>query len=566
MMPSAFVLLDAMPLTPNGKIDRRALPAPDRTHRQQEKDFVAPSNPTEKSVAAIWQKVLGLSQIGIHDNFFELGGHSLLSVQIVSRICEILAIDISISTLFTSPTIATLSQEIDAQIATQPTSEPARTRLAISPVPRDTAIPLSFSQSTLWYLEHHWAGDGAANTPLTWKITGNLSPAILEKALNEIVRRHEILRTTFPTMDGTPFQQIAPTFTIPLEVIALGHLPLSTREIEAEKILRSAMNHCFDLATAPLIKTILIQISEEEHWLLILMHHIITDGWSYGILMEELGILYSAFCAGQPSPLPEVTCQYADFTIWERNYFSEEVVSAHMIYWHQHLANLPSVLDLLPAIEPSVDNHCLAAEHALSLPVSMTNEIATFSHTHSVTPYVILLTALKILLSKWSGRLDSLVLATIANRHTPAIEKLLGCFINDLPICSQINPDETGVILLKRVQEKVTGALMNPLPVQNIWQPYEDKIECLRTVNFTLVSSIKWSNQNFKCEELMISCDRGMWDEQHLPLELYVAYPTETNRAIEFYASYSTKTFTVETIERFLKSYQAIISSLSSTS
>jgi amino acid adenylation domain-containing protein len=558
-IPSAFVLLDTMPLTPNGKIDRRALPAPDRIQPQQEKDFVLPSTPTENSVAAIWCEVLGLSQVSIHDNFFELGGHSLLSIQIISRVCKAFSIDLSISNLFESPTIAAFSHAIDTHSANATQSSQ---QIAIASVSRDTAIPLSFSQFDLWYLEQQCAGDGATNMQLTWKLSGNLSPTILEKALNQIVGRHEILRTTFPIVDGSPLQQIAAILTIPLEIVSLWHLPLSDRKLAAEKIMHSAISHRFDLATAPLIKTILVQISDEEHWLLILMHHIISDGWSCGIFMEELEALYDAFSTGKSSPLPELPCQYADFTVWERNYFSEEVVSAHMTYWHKHLANLPSALDLLPEIEPSPANHCLAAEHALFLPVSLTDKIATFSHTHGVTPYVILLTALKILLCKWSGRSDSLVLATLANRNRLEIEKLIGCFINDLPICSQIDPDETGVALLARIQQAVTGALMNPLPVEKIWQPYEDKVQVLRTVNFTLVPGIKWSHRNFKCEELIISSDRGLWNDRNFPLELYVSYPAETNRAIEFCASYSTSTFTTETIECFLQGYQAILDRL----
>jgi amino acid adenylation domain-containing protein len=560
MMPNAFVLLDAMPLTPNGKIDRCALSTPDQTQEQQGKDFVAPSTPTEKSVAAIWQEVLGISQIGIQDNFFELGGHSLLSFQIISRVCEAFSIDLPISTLFESPTVAALSQEIEAQITTQP-NERAKTKSAIVPIARNIAIPLSFSQSHLWHTEKYYAGDRAANSPVTLKLTGSLSPKILEQSFNEIICRHEILRTTFPIVEGEPIQNIYPFLNVPLETIDLQHLPNAERVVEAEKIIREAMNHCFDLATAPLIKTVLIQISDEEQWLLILMHHLITDGWSYGVFMQELETLYTDFLADRPSSLPEPPFQYADFTIWQRNYLREEDVAEHLHYWQKRLASLPVPLDLLPVIQPEADK-CLAAEHHFCLPVGLTSAIEIFSNAHSVTPFITLLTALKILLSKWSQQSDILIVGTMANRDTSEIEQLLGCFIGDLPVRCQVKSDETGAALLKKVKQAVTEGITNTLPAEKIWEPFEEEVKTLRTVLLTMFSAVKCSSQALKFEELNINSDRGLWDDRHLPLELYVVYPTEIDRAIEFYSSYSTSTFTAETIEYFLQSYQAILDRL----
>jgi amino acid adenylation domain-containing protein len=563
MVPSAFVLMQTLPLTPNGKIDRHALPAPDRAYNQQEDQFVAPRTPTEISVAAIWMQVLGLQQVGIHDNFFELGGHSLLAVQIISRIRAAFAIELPLSHLFESPTIAGLSQSIESAQENQ-IGDRAKTLPIISPVPRNTSIPLSFPQYDMWYAEQHYAGECVGNSPLALKLIGTLSPAILEQSLNEIMHRHEILRTAFPTLEGQPIQEIAPALTVPLQVLDLQNLPFTTREPEAQEILNQVMSHRFDLTVAPLVKTVLIQISEQEHWLLILMHHIITDGWSYGVLLQELESLYSAFSADEPSPLPELPFQYADFAIWQRNYFTEEVLAAHMTYWQQHLANLPTCLDLLPAAHVPQDNSP-APIHYLALPETLTSAIASFSYDHSATPYMVFLTALNILLYQWSDQTDILVLGTMANRTIPEIEKLLGCFIGDLPLRTQIDPSQTGIALLQQVKQVVSAALTHAIPPEKIWEPFEpfeESIEVLRTANLVLVPATQWSNKTLKCDPLPLTANHGVWNEQFCPLELYVSYPSEADQAIEISASYSTSTFTTETINEFLSSYHAILQKL----
>ncbi|KAM3090856.1 condensation domain-containing protein [Phormidesmis sp. 146-12] len=260
-------------------------------------------------------------------------------------------------------------------------------------------------------------------------------------------------------------------------------------------------------------------------------------------------------------PLPELPFQYADFAIWQRNYFSEEVLATHLPYWHQHLANLPVLLDLLPAAQ-SLQNDYPASERQVFLPQNLTAAIAAFSHTHRVTPFTVFLTALNILLCKWSNQTDILVLGTMANRTTPDIEKLLGCFISDLPLRTQLDHDQTGISLLKHVKQMVSATLTHAVPLEGIWEPFENKIEVLRTVNLVLVPATNWLNQTLKCDILPITTSRGVWSEQCCPLELYVSYPEEKTQAIELFASYSSTTFTNESIDYFLSSYQAILQKL----
>ena len=270
---------------------------------------------------------------------------------------------------------------------------------------------------------------------------------------------------------------------------------------------------------------------------------------------------YSAFSTGNPSALPQLPFQYADFAIWQLNYFSEEVLAAHLPYWHQHLADLPTSLDLLPAAQAPQENSP-APIHHVALPKELTGAIASFSHVHSVTPYIVLLTALNILLYKWSRQTDILVLGTMANRTTPDIEKLLGYFISDLPLLTQLEPNQTGTILLEQVKQIVSATLTHAIPPERIWEPFEHKIEVLRTANLVLVPATAWSSQTLRCDTLTLTSDHGVWNEQFCPLELYVSYPTEKDQAIEFFASYSPTTFTTETIDRFISSYQAILQKL----
>jgi hypothetical protein len=431
----------------------------------------------------------------------------------------------------------------------------------ITPAPRNQPLPLSFSQYGLWYMEYHTVHGYAGNCPLALQLTGTISPAILEQSLNEIVRRHEILRTIFPIIEGQPIQQILPALTVPLPVIDLQNSHSEHKEAEATEIFLKAMSDRFDLTVAPPLKTILIKLSEEEHWLLILMHHIITDGWSYNVLLEELGTLYSDFSAGDPSLLPALPFQYADFAVWQRNYLTGEILTTHMSYWEKHLADLPTSLDVLPAIQPAQTNHA-APIHQVTFPEAFTPAIASFSQTHGVTPFMVMLTALNILLYQWSHQTDIVVLGTIANRTIPDIEKLLGSFISDLPLRAQLNPHQTGIALLQQVKQTVNAALTHAIPFEKIWEPFEDKIEMFRTVNLVLEPSMKMSSQALTFNPLMLDCDRDLWEEQNNPLELYISYPAEADHAIKLFASYSITTFTHETIALFVSHYQAILQML----
>jgi hypothetical protein len=292
------------------------------------------------------------------------------------------------------------------------------------------------------------------------------------------------------------------------------------------------------------------------------MHHLITDGWSSQVLLEELTTLYDAFIAGNPSPLPDLPFQYADFAIWQRNYFNEEVLATHLSFWKQHLVDLPTSLDLLPAAEASPDSSRDPVRH-VALPIELTDAIKDFSQSRGVTPFIVLLTTLNILLWKWSDQTDILVLGTMANRATPDLEKLIGCFISDLPMRNQLDPNQIGSSLVEQVKQMVSATLSHAILVEKIWEPiWGNPIEVLRTVNLVLFPSMQGSSQTLNYNPLLINSYREVWNEEFISLELYVSYPQERNQAIELFACYSPKTFTVETIDYFISSYQAILQKL----
>ncbi|BAZ08945.1 amino acid adenylation domain protein [Calothrix sp. NIES-4071] len=567
MIPSAFVVMKALPLTPNGKVDRHALPEPNGALCKLEDKSVAPSTPTEAKVAAIWAEVLGLQEVSVNDNFFELGGHSLLATSVISRIREAFSIEIPLRHLFEAPTIALVSKVIEAsQIASLQVSAFSNvTHDTLPPlvaVERGKYIPLSFAQRHIWISQQYYPNSQGYNSPTALRLSGLISPEILEKSINEIIRRHEILRTNFVVVNEQPVQVIAPSLNLPLKVVDLQHLPLNEREVSASYIASQEAQHHFDLASDPLIKTTLIQLSKSEYWLLITMHHIITDGWSFGILLEELGTLYKAFINSLPSPLAEVTVQYADFTLWQRQWLNEELIQKQLSYWQKKLANFPTSLDLLTNKEPqqSIDT-TNASFHSIILSNSLVTSIEALSCSQGVTIFTIIITALKILLFKWSGQTDIIVLATTANRNTREIEKMLGCFINDVFLRSEVDASHTALNFLEQVKTTITEAINNQDIPQEKVNDILSEVQFLRSVSVTMDTPVHWHSQFQNCEAISVPLEHELWGNT-FAIELFISLPPEDYKTIEIGGYYSTDLFTKETIERLFCSYQKIIQQL----
>src|SRR5215210_4056132 len=343
MVPAFFVVLEALPLTPNGKVDRQALPAPEPAV-SAEVGAAAPADPVEELLAGIWAEVLRLGRVGIHDDFFALGGHSLLATQVMSRLRQVLGVELPLRRLFEAPTVAELARQVRAERDEREAGPPAP---PIVPVPRGGDLPLSFAQQRLWLIDQLDPGSPAYNMPLALRLTGEAAPGRLGGIFAAIVRRHEVLRTTFAVHVGQPVQVIAPPddrTPWPVPVIDLSHLPDAEREAAA--LAREEARRPFDLRRGPLVRLALLRLGASDHVLLLTMHHIATDGWSLGVLVREIAALHAALAQGLPSPLPELAVQYADFAVWQRGWLQGAVLEEQLGHWRRRLAGAPRRLEL----------------------------------------------------------------------------------------------------------------------------------------------------------------------------------------------------------------------------
>ena len=332
--------LDRLPVNENGKVDRRALPAPEG-ERPEVAAYVAPRTGTEAAVARIWEQVLGLERVGAEDNFFELGGHSLLATQVVSRIRDVLGCEAPVRWVFEHPTVGRLAGALEG-------AEPVRGEQAGGIPRREGRGPcgLSFSQQRLWFLDQLEPESTLYNIhdAMPWK--GRLDRGALERAFGEVVRRHEVLRTTFTAVDGVAMQVVGPAGEMRLEVVDLSGLGEEERADEAARVGEEDALRPFDLERGPLLRARLVKLGKEEHVLLMTMHHIVSDGWSMGVLHRELETLYEAYAAGRESPLAELPIQYTDFAVWQRNWLRGEELERQLAYWKGQLDGAPRVIDL----------------------------------------------------------------------------------------------------------------------------------------------------------------------------------------------------------------------------
>jgi amino acid adenylation domain-containing protein len=374
MIPGSFVTLAELPLTANGKVNRRALPAPERSLNEGTEQALA-RTPGEEVLAGLWSEVLKVSVVGIHDNFFELGGHSLLATRLISRVRQAFSVEIPLRTLFESPTVAEFAERVEVAVRSGAGLEAP----PIVAVERAGEMPLSFAQQRLWFLDQLAPGRATYNIPTGVRLRGKLNVGALEEALTEVVRRHEALRTTFAAEDGEPSQVVGAAYEMRLAVTDLSTLGLAEREAEVLGLANAEAQQGFDLSQGPLLRAQLLRLEEEEHIVLLTMHHIVSDGWSMGVLIGELSTLYVSFGAGEASPLPELSIQYADFAHWQQEWLQGEVLEKQMGYWRGQLAGAPGVLELpTDHARPAVQSF-RGATHSLQFEEELTGGLKALS-------------------------------------------------------------------------------------------------------------------------------------------------------------------------------------------
>ncbi|HYC91742.1 MAG TPA: amino acid adenylation domain-containing protein [Thermoanaerobaculia bacterium] len=460
MVPSAFVVMDALPLTPNGKVHHAALPAPEQAGSDA---HVAPRTPSEELVAGIWREVLGVERIGVHDNFFDLGGHSLLAMQVVSRIGKTFEREMPTRVLFEEPTVAGVAAWLDAHARAGAASAP------IARVARTDNMPLSFAQERLWFIDRMLPGSAMYNVPLAYRLRGELDRAALEASLNEIVRRHESLRTSFPpTDDGQPRQRIHDFEPRALELIEVDS------EQTAERLAQEDADSSFDLFHGPLFRTKLLRLGEQDHVLVMTFHHIVADGWSLGVFFGELTELYETFRRGETPRTEEPPIQYADFAVWQRQWLSGEELERQLAFWKEALRDLPAVLNLptdrpRPAVQQFVGDHITFA-----LPVQLSRDLEELSRKEGATLFLTLLASFHALLGRYTGQQRIAVGTPVAGRNRVEIESLIGMFVNTLVLCGDLEGDPSFRELLGRVRAMTMDAFAH----QDL--PFEKLVEELR--------------------------------------------------------------------------------------
>jgi amino acid adenylation domain-containing protein len=552
MVPHAFVLMDEFPLTPNGKIDRRALPAP-ATQSEGRETFVAAQTDTEKVVTQTWTNILGVEPIGVNDNFFELGGHSLQATRVVSQLREAFQVELPLRGFFEAPTVAGLAALIDESRHRDEQAHPER----IVRCSREGHLPLSFAQERLWFFDQLRPFNSLYNIPVAVSLKGQLDTSTLERTLNEIIRRHETLRTTFAQSDGAPRQVIAPELKLTLAVVELGLLPAAERETEVHLRATEDAKRPFDLSVGPLLRATLLRLYDDEHVLLLTMHHIISDGWSMGVLVREVGALYEAFAAGDPSPLPEPSIQYADHAVWQRKWLQGPVLENQLDYWKRQLARAETLQLRTERQRPDTRRY-RGARCPFELTAEVSQQLNALSLREGATLFMTLLTGFQILLHHHSGQNDISVGTDIANRNRSEIERLIGFFINQLVLRTDLSGNPTFVELLQRVRATTLDAYAH----QDV--PFELLVDALRverSLKQSPLFQVKLVLQNTPQSALALS---GLTLR---PLEVdYVSAKfdltlllAETVEGIRGYFEYDTDLFSAATVNRFAKHLVALL-------
>ncbi|MCA1694103.1 MAG: amino acid adenylation domain-containing protein, partial [Actinobacteria bacterium] len=452
MIPTAFVELDQLPLTPSGKINRRALPAPDFTTVVND-GYIPPRTETEQVLAGIWADVLGVERVGIEDNFFELGGDSILSIQVISRVRVAFGVEVALRSLFLNPTVAGLAVVLPVDAV----ADYAGALSVIPVVSREDELPLSFAQQRLWFLNEFEPDSSEYITPLVMRLRGQLNGAALGRALSGLVARHESLRTTFESVAGRGVQVVHPSYEPQLPVVDLAGLAEEDRRIELDQVLAQEVWRPFDLSRGPLMRVGLVRLATDEHVLFLILHHIVTDGWSTGILLSDLGELYRAELDGTAPDLAVLPVQYADFAVWQRDRLSDSALQDHLDYWTQQLDSVP-VLELptdrpRPAVHTS---HGAVCEFVV--PALVTARLKELGHHHDGTLFMTLVAACQVLLARWSGQPDIAVGTVTSGRDRTELEGLIGFFVNTLILRSQIPDTQTFREFLAGVKDTVLDA------------------------------------------------------------------------------------------------------------
>jgi amino acid adenylation domain-containing protein len=556
MLPAQFVFLEQLPLNSSGKIDRLALPAPESVPTP-EAQYLAPATPTEEVLAQIWAEVLHLEQIGVEDNFFELGGHSLLGTQVMARVREQLEVDLPLRVLFEmTGTVRSLATQIDAARREQ---QGLQLPPLVSRGNYEGDLPLSFMQERLWFLEQLESLRGTYNESLALQITGDLSVEVLRRSFAELVRRHEALRTTIrTTSEGKGVQIVRPPGEFTLRVHSIEQVDPSLQQQVAKQLAQEELERPFDMEVS-LFRVLLLRLAPLEQVLLITVHHIVSDVWStMGVLRHELSVLYSAYLQGEPSPLPPLEVQYADYALWQRGWLKGEVLEKQLSYWREQLTGMPAALEL-PTDHPRPPVPSFrGAQQVFTWPRDELQALRELARQERVTLYMVLLAAFQVVLGRWSNQQDVAVGSPIAGRTHRQTEGLIGFFVNTLLMRTDLSGDPEFSELLQRVRETALGAYAHQeMPFEKLVAELQPQRDLSRQALFQVTFALH--NMELRPLELPGLTLQPLLSEHRtskfdLALNIF-----EGESGLLARVEYATDLFDASTIARLTQSYRQIL-------
>ncbi|MBD2521589.1 non-ribosomal peptide synthetase [Nostoc sp. FACHB-133] len=559
MVPAVFVILDSLPVTPNGKVDRQNLPACDRSRPDLEETFVAPRNSTEATLFSIWAELLGLEQIGIDDNFFNLGGHSLIAAQMLSRIREGFQVELFFHHIFANPTIAGLAGLIEQHSHLKQQLQ----RPAMQPISRSGYLPASFAQERVYFIQEVAPESAAYQAQVTLRFTGKLDVAALEQCLSEIVRRHEIFRTTFPAVDGRLFQVIHPASPLKLTVVDLQTFPESEQEAESQRLFDAEVQKPFYLNQLPLVRWLLLKLSDQDHLLIHIEHHMVHDGWSFNnVFLNEFVELYQAFCLGNPSPLPELTLQFGDYAHWQREWVKSQEAEAQLDYWQQKLSGSPPLLEL-PSDRPRpAEQTYNGAQVRVELPISLCESLRVLSRQEGITLFMTTLAAFLVILHRYTRQDDLCVGTAVANRRMRETEQLIGMIVNNLVLRTDLSGNPTFRELLDRVRQVSLEAFANEdLPFDKV----VEVLKPIRNLSYNPLFQVMFSfhdspRPDLTLPELNITTNVALSNKStKFDLDVVLIPQHGGKKGISVIWEYNTDLFDAATIQQMAEQYQTLL-------
>lgn len=556
MVPSAFVFLDVIPVTVNGKVDRRLLPVPSRDDSVQSQEYTAPRNQTESTLAQLWQNILGIDRIGVHDNFFELGGHSLMATRVVGRVRSQFGQDLTIRSVFESPTIARMAKTLDSSQGNGDQSDlPILSQAEL----KGELLPTSFAQERLWFLDQYEQNVVNYNLCLGWRIRGALDRLVLEKSLQKLIERHGPLHTTFVATENGCRQRVHPNPQFSLSFFDLTHWAEVDQLQSAQDVFHDDLNKPFDLAADLMLRGTLVQCAQDDYRLLLVIHHIASDGWSLEILERELAVLYQISNGDAIDSLPDLPIQYSDYAVWQRDRLRGEIFQNELGYWKKQLAGIPDLLELPTDFPRPAVSGFRGARHEFNVDQNLTQALTGFGRAENATLYMTLLAAWQVVLSRYSGQTDIVIGSPVSGRHYSKVENLIGLFVNTLALRTNVTSGLTVRGLLGQVRETTLNAYAH----QEI--PFEKLVHDLnppRSLNHSPLFQVMFSLQTGSGSRPTIpglSLDPLEVDDIGTAKFDLVMVITETETGLKGVLEYDADLFLPETIRRMSLHYESVL-------